>query len=184
MKMWFFFVYNKGNVMLSINDKTLITPKQILNSTDIATATAIHIAKPAKGTWIPYIYLNNFLGIKGKSIGVSQVMYDSFEVNEEELTPTTGELVEEYGMYKIFYREGCAKKLFPHQPKRLNNIIEIYIIDKVTYKGEPVLETIKWLPMYGKKDKRNTPGDLCELLHGIGEGIKEEVMESKGKLTD
>lgn len=184
MEPWLFFGYHKGNVSLSINGRNIIYPKRSITLPEIKEASILRIEKPAKNKWIPYIFINNLLGLREKHISYTQEMYESFTIDDNGLIPTTEDLIEEYGLYKIFYRKGYAIKSYIYQPKRLNDRLEIYLLDKVMYRGEQILKNTKWVPIYNIEGKCYPPSHICRLLHELVNGIGEDIAIHKGKLID
>lgn len=184
MEPWLFFGYIKGNISLSINGRTIIYPKKSVSLPEIKDSCILRIEKPAKNKWIPYIFIHNFLGLKEKQISYTQEMYESFSIDDSSLTPTTEGLVEENGLYKIFYRKGYGIKSYPYQPKRNNDRLEIYLLDKVLYRGGQILKNTKWIPIHDKEGVIQHPSHLCRFFHELINAIDEDIAIHKGKLID
>lgn len=183
MPSWLYFIKYRDSMMLSIFGMTIIRPKRMIGFTDMPEATALLISKPAAGKWIPYIWIKNFLGIKEKTISYTQVMSEAYEIKDigyPEDAPVT-KVTD--GVYELQYREGWGTKKYIVAKDKLPELMDLNVIEKILYKGEPVLPTFTWTPKYDRDGNINNPLRLCIIMHELVQGVKEEELEKNGQLT-
>lgn len=183
MKVWFNFIKTEESVVLIIFDTVIIRPRKLIKLTDLSEAKVISIQKPAAGKLVPYVLIKNLFGIKEKSFSYTQEMAKDFIVSDIDYPEDSPIQVKKDYPYEIHYREARAKKTFIQVPSSKPEYFDVYVINKVFYKGEQVLEFLEWMPVYNERGEEISMSEFCDMTRGLIEGVREEIRMNKGKLT-
>lgn len=180
---YFHLAFSKKIEFLSIFGKTVLRPSDSVGITEIAKSSVILISKSGRGKILPYIYVKNLFGLNF-TISATQDMIDSHEFDETSFEPTSEEMVQDYGLYRVKYREGHGLMRFLHDPSRKPETTGIYLIDEILYRGEKVLESMTYAPMYNRRGDKNLPGEVCNMMHELIMGLDDEFRYIKSSLSD